>query len=78
MDVVRKYMKVKSSGVLFLEGLPFSDGELVEVLVLPLKENRNELLKEWNTMFKYLHSRDISIKLTDNDIVDEIENFRKG
>lgn len=78
MDVIRKYMKVESSGSLLLEGLPFSDGELVEVLVMPMNENQGELSKRWLTIFKQLQSRDTSIKISENEILEEIENFRKG
>jgi hypothetical protein len=77
MDVIRKYMKVDISGSLLLEGLPFSDGELVEVLVLPMNENQSDLTKRWFSMFKQLQSRDNSIRISDNEILDEIENFRK-
>jgi len=77
MDVIRKYMNVDISGSLLLEGLPFSDGELVEVLVLPMNENQSDLTKRWFSMFKQLQSKDNSIRISDNEIFDEIENFRK-
>jgi len=77
MNVIRKYLKVESSGSILLEGLPYSDGELVEVLVMPMNENQVELSKRWLTIFKQLQSKDSSIEISENEILDEIDNFRK-
>lgn len=78
MEVIRKYMKINNSGSLLLERLPFYDGELVEVLVLPISKANSNLSQRWYSMFKELQSNKSSDEISDNDILEEISNYRKG
>jgi hypothetical protein len=42
MEAYRIEKKVAANGTLSLDGLPFRDGELVEVIVLPCEERKNK------------------------------------
>ena len=42
MEVYRIEKKVAANGVLHLDALPFREGELVEVIVLPREERKRE------------------------------------
>ena len=42
-----------------------------------MNENQSELAKRWFSMFKQLQSRDNSIKISDNDILEEIKKHGK-
>lgn len=78
MEAVRKYVKVDYSGKLTLEGLPFNSGEYVEVLIMPINSSRLELARNWKSLFKSIQNTDESKEISDNEIIDEINNFRKG
>jgi len=76
MEAIRTYTQINDYGNIILENLPFKKGELVEILVIPTKSNRFNLSDKWELLFKDIQSNEASKSITDEDIENEIMEYR--
>ena len=78
MDAIRIYRQINKTGSLILDNLPFKKGELVEVLILPAQDESKPLGSQWELLFKDIQSNNSAENITDSDIIEQIQDFRKG
>jgi len=77
MKAYKKTVTMKRSGRITLSGLPFNEGERLEVIVIA-DERRNNLVNEMKTLFKKTQKLPSIKKLTEDDIIKELEDYRSG
>jgi len=76
MEAIRKYATIDENGKITLEGLPFQNGDFVEILIFSTKKSNEELTNRWKVFFKEIQSNELSKKITDDDIFEEIRQYR--
>ena len=76
MEAIRKYATIDENGKITLEGLPFQNGDFVEILIFSTKKSNEELTNKWKVFFKEIQSSELSKKITDDDIFEEIRQYR--
>ncbi|HQO02827.1 MAG TPA: hypothetical protein PLI62_11185 [Spirochaetota bacterium] len=77
MKAYKKSVIMKSSGRLTLSGLPFKEGEQLEIILIS-DENRVELAAEMKSLFKKTQKLTSLKKITESDILNEIREYRSG
>ncbi|MEX2141588.1 MAG: hypothetical protein WD894_20145 [Pirellulales bacterium] len=77
MNSYRTVLKVTEPGQIILN-VPYPPGELVEVVVRPRPEDRQELTKQIRDLLKETQNLPQVQAITDEDIAAEIEAYRKG
>jgi len=78
MDAIRKYATVDENGRITLEGLPFKNGDFVEILIFSNPKSTQDLSERWKVFFKEIQSNKISESISDEDIEFEIQEFRNN
>lgn len=78
MNTYKTYAQIDASGRLILEGLPFSAGSLLEILVVDQSHQPEERVESWRTLMRHVQGLPQSQAITDEDIIAEIEAVRSG
>ena len=76
MQTYKTYAEVDSSGRLVLDKLPFQKGVLLEVLLIEQTMQRDETALSWKALMRHVQNLPQSQTITDEDIVNEIEQVR--
>ncbi len=76
MQAYRTKIKIRDPKELVLSNLPFRSGQTVEIVVLA-EEDRRKAVKEWKALFKETQSLPKVKKLSESEIVAEIEAHRR-
>jgi hypothetical protein len=78
MNTYKTYVQIDASGRLVLEGLPFPEGSLLEVLVVDQSRQPDERAESWRALMRYVQGLPQAKALTDEEIAAEIEAQRSG
>jgi hypothetical protein len=78
MNAYKTYTQLDASGRLVLENLPFSEGALVEVVVMDQSLRPDEGAAAWKALMRHVQSLPQSLTLTDEEIAAEVEAVRSG
>jgi len=78
MEAYRTKIKIKDPKQVMLLNLPFRSGQVVEIVVLAQDEDREAAVQEFKALFKETQSLPQVQALTDEDILAEIEAYRRG
>ena len=78
MKTYKTYAQIDASGRLVLEGLPFSAGSLVEILVVDQTHQPEERVESWRALMRHVQGLPQSQAITDEEIASEIEAQRSG
>lgn len=78
MEAYRTKIKINDSKQVILSNLPFRSGQVVEIVVLAEDENRNAAVDEFKALFKETQSLPQARALTEEEILAEIEAYRRG
>ena len=78
MNTYKTYAQIDTSGRLVLEGLPFSAGSLLEILVVDQTHQPEERVESWKTLMRHVQGLPQSQAITDQDIADEIAAQRNN
>lgn len=73
-----RQMTVNDPKQLILSDLPFQPGQEVEIQIKVVEKGRKALAQELQALFKELQSLQSSQELTEDDIVAEIDAYRRG
>jgi hypothetical protein len=77
VNAYRTYVEIDASGRVVLEHLPFRAGALVEVLVVD-QGTEGADVESWRAFFKHIQGLPQSQPITDEDISQEIDDYRSG
>jgi hypothetical protein len=77
MNTYKTYVQIDSSGRVVLEGLPFREGALVEVLVVDQSHQPSERTESWQALMRHVQGLPQSQTISDEEIAAEIERHRK-
>lgn len=78
MNTYKTYVRIDATGRLVLEGLPFPEGSLLEVLVVDQSRQPEERAESWRALMRYVQSLPESKRITDEEISAEIDAQRSG
>ena len=78
MEAYRTKIKIKDPKQVILSNLPFRSGQVVEIVVLAQDEDRAAAVAEFKALFKETQALPQVQALTDEDILAEIEAYRRG
>ena len=78
MEAYRTKIKISDSKQVVLSNLPFRSGQVVEIVVLAEDENRKAAVEEFKALFKEIQSLPQMQALTEEEILAEIEAYRRG
>ncbi len=78
MNTYKTYVQVDASGRLVLEGLPFREGCLVEVLVVDQSRQPAERAESWRALMRHVQALPQSQTIADEEIAEEIDAQRSG
>jgi hypothetical protein len=78
MNTYKTYVQIDASGRLVLEGLPFPEGSLLEVLVVDQSRQPEERAESWRALMRDVQGLPQTKALTDEEIAAEIEDQRSG
>ncbi len=78
MNTYKTYAQIDASGRLVLEGLPFSAGTLLEILVVDQTHQPEERVESWRALMLHVQGLSQSQAITDAEIAAEIEAQRSG
>ncbi len=78
MNTYKTYVQIDASGRLVLEGLPFPEGSLLEVLVVDQSQQPEERVESWRALMRHVQSLPESKRITDEQITAEIDAQRSG
>ena len=76
MNTFKTYAQIDASGRLVLEGLPFREGALVEVLVVDQSHRPEERVDAWRALMHHIQGLPQSKSTTDAEIAAEIDAER--
>jgi hypothetical protein len=76
MNTYKTYAQIDASGRLVLEGLPFSAGSLLEILVVDQSHQPEERVESWRALMRHVQGLPQSQTISDEDIAAEIEAER--
>ena len=74
MHAYKTYAHIEASGRIVLEGLPFREGAMVEVLLVA--QNRAERADSWAALMRHVQNLPQAQTISDADIAAEIAAFR--
>jgi hypothetical protein len=77
MNTYKTYAQVDASGRLVLEGVPFAEGSLLEVLVVDQTRQPQERVASWRALMRHVQGLPQARELTDQDIAAEIDAQRR-
>lgn len=78
MEAYRTKIKIKDPKQVILSNLPFRSGQIVEIVVSVPDEDRKAALEEFKALFKETQSLPQVQALTEEEILAEIEAYRRG
>ncbi|WP_020561773.1 hypothetical protein [Methylosarcina fibrata] len=78
MNTYKTYVQIDASGRVVLEGLPFPEGSLLEVLVVDQTHQPKERVESWQALMRHVQSLPQAKSITDEEIAAEIEAQRSG
>ncbi|MBK5940259.1 hypothetical protein [Halochromatium roseum] len=78
MNAYKTYVRMDASNCLVLEGMPFPEGALLEVLVVDQTRQPEERTESWRALMRHVQSLPQSATLLDEDIAAEIDAQRSG
>ncbi|MBV5273783.1 MAG: hypothetical protein JZU52_09100 [Lamprocystis purpurea] len=78
MNAYKTYVQIDATGRLVLEGLPFRQGALLEVLIIDQSRPPQERAEEWSALMRHVQSLPQAQTITDEDIAAEIDACRSG
>lgn len=78
MNTYKTYVRIDATGRLVLEGLPFPEGSLLEVLVVDQSRQPEERAESWRALMRHVQSLPESKRITDEEISAEIDAQRSG
>jgi hypothetical protein len=78
MNAYKTYAQIDAGGRLVLEGLPFRDGALLEVLIIDPTQEPRERSEGWRALMRHVQALPHSKALSDEEIAAEIDAHRSG
>lgn len=78
MEAYRTRIKIKDPKQVILSNLPFRSGQVVEIVVSVPDEDRKAAVEEFKALFKETQSLPQVQALTEEEILAEIEAYRRG
>ena len=78
MNTYKTYVQIDASGRVVLEGLPFREGALVEILVVDQSHQPSERAESWQALMRHIQGLPQSQTISDEEIVAEIDAYRSG
>ncbi len=69
---------VEMAGQVRVAGVPFEPGTEVDVLISPKRKNVAEFMEAWQRVCGELRQQPQSSSISDNDIQQEIDDYRRG
>ncbi len=78
MKAYRKHFTIQDPKHVVLSDLPFHTGQRVEALFFPKDEESNSHIKELRTLFKITQELPKAKTISEEDIANEIEAYRRG
>lgn len=76
MNTYKTYVQIDDSGRLVLEGLPFPDGTLLEVLLVDQSQQPAERVESWRALMRHVQALPQSRTISDEEIDAEIRAHR--
>lgn len=76
MNAYKTYIRMDASSRVVLEGMPFPEGTLLEVLVVDQTRQPEERTESWRALMRHVQSLPQSATLTDEEIAAEIDAQR--
>lgn len=78
MNTYKTYIQIDASGRLVLEGLPFPEGALLEVLVVDQSHQPEERTEGWQALMRHVQGLPQAKSVTDEEIAAEVDAQRSG
>jgi hypothetical protein len=78
MKAYKTHSMITDAHQVVLSDVPFDSGEKVEIVIRPTNGERSEAVRDLGTLFKTTQSLPQIQALTEEDILREIEAYRKG
>jgi len=78
MNTYKTYVQIDASGRLVLENLPFTEGSLLEVLVVDQSHQPEERTESWRALMRHVQGLPQAKSITEEDIAAEIDAQRNG
>ncbi|MEW5831187.1 MAG: hypothetical protein AB1846_20025 [Chloroflexota bacterium] len=78
MEAYRTKIKIRDPKQVVLSNLPFRSGQVVEIVVLAEDDDRKVVVDEFKALFKETQSLPQVQALTEDEILAEIEAYRRG
>lgn len=78
MNTYKTYVQIDASGRLVLENLPFTEGSLLEVLVVDQSQQPEERVESWRALMRHVQGLPQAKSITEEDIAAEIDAQRSG
>ncbi len=78
MNAYKKYITVEDPNHLVLSGLPFKAGQRVEIIILSDDNPRDEISQKFKDLFDKTQALPGVQDITEEEIVAEIEAYRRG
>jgi hypothetical protein len=78
MNAYKRYLTIEDPNHIVLSGLPFKPGQRVEVIILAEDKETESLASKLQLLFKETQALHQDNPLTDEEIVAEIEGYRRG
>ena len=76
MNTYKTYVQLDASGRVVLDGLPFPEGAILEVLVVDQARLPGERVESWRALMRHVQGLPQSQTVTDAAIAAEIEDAR--
>ena len=78
MNTYKKYITIEDPNYVVLSDLPFQAGQRVEVIILAQNNERAVLAQKLRELLKETQALNADNPLTEEEIVAEIEAYRRG
>ncbi|MGB8700354.1 MAG: hypothetical protein WCD18_13135 [Thermosynechococcaceae cyanobacterium] len=78
MNAYKRYLTIEDPNHIVLSGLPFKPGQRVEIIIIEEGKEREALVSNLQQLFKETQALHQDNPLTDDEIVAEIEAYRRG
>ena len=78
MEEYRTKIRIKDPKQVILSNLPFRSGQVVEIVVSVPDEDRKAAVEEFKALFKETQSLPQVQAITEEEILAEIEAYRRG
>lgn len=78
MNTFKTYVQIDATGRVVLEGLPFPEGSLLEVLVVDQTHQPEERVESWQALMRHVQGLAHTKGITEEEIATEIDAQRKA